>query len=217
MAIKTFSIDWDSFDDLNKMFNQIKSRKCEIDPKREGSKRQYFKALFDACSSIWNTDISSLYKDMGLDGAKEYYVYAHMASDRPIAIGKDGRTTFFASLGPSHIPFYVGKGIGERFQNTTRNETHRKVKQKLASFGHTIIASKVVDGLTEIEALCYESKLIDIFGLLGKGGILVNLDEGVKAQERRALYKEHFLAVSNVAKQQELLSLHKSKMRDAKP
>lgn len=56
------------------------------------------------------------------------------------------------------------------------------------------------DGLTELEALCLESKLIDIFGLIGKGDRLVNLDEGIKSQERQQIYAEHLVNINKFYK-----------------
>lgn len=88
------------------------------------------------------------------------------------------------------MPFYIGKGKGTRSTDLNRNETHRKVRQKIQKFGKDIIVFKIAENLTEKEALILESKLIDIFGLMSFKGRLVNLDEGIAVKERRQKYQK---------------------------
>jgi hypothetical protein len=136
---------------------------------------------------------------VSLDASPIYYVYAHCEPGK-IAIGKEGLTTWAATLGLTNIPFYIGKGTADRAFNLNRNETHRKVKQKLAAFGQEICVNIIKEGLTELEALCLESKLIDIFGVVGKGGRLVNLDEGVNSAVRQARYAVHLQEINKFYK-----------------
>lgn len=121
-------------------------------------------------------------------------------------MGKCGITSFAASIGMKHIPFYVGKGTGNRYKDLNRNETHRKIRQKLNKFNKDIEVEIVKDNLTEKEALILESKLIDIFGLLPNGGRLVNLDEGIKSEERKSRYIEDLSVINTLYK--ELLFIH---------
>jgi len=58
--------------------------------------------------------------------------------------------------------------------------------------GKEIKVAKIKTNLSELAALSLESKLIDVFGLLPNRGYLTNLDEGVRPQERRNLYKTAF-------------------------
>jgi hypothetical protein len=55
----------------------------------------------------------------------------------------------------------------------------------------------IKENLTEMEALCLESKFIDIFGLMSKSGRLVNLDEGLKSKERQMLYRDSLIKLNS--------------------
>lgn len=201
---KVFDVDFDSMDECKHLFNIIKSRIGELKCNSVGSKNQKKKEQYDACYNIYNADISDLYSDLNLNESKKYYVYTHSEQYKKIAVGKCGITTFAASLGMTHIPFYVGKGIGSRANDLNRNETHRKIRQKLKKFDKDIVVEIVKDNLTEKEALILESKLIDIFGLLPNGGRLVNLDEGIKSDERKLRYIKQLSKINSLYK--ELLS-----------
>ena len=190
MNIKTFEIDIDSIDDCKRLQNTLNSIIGQLQAATNGSRKEKFKSMFDACVHIANTDISSLYNNIALDTTPIYYVYAHCDPDANIAIGKNGVSTFAATLGMTKLPFYIGKGTGSRAYNLNRNESHRKVRQRLQKFNKDIEVSIFKNNLTELEALMLESKLIDMFGLTSVGGRLVNLDEGVNKDERRLLYKE---------------------------
>lgn len=135
---------------------------------------------------------------MVLDTRPIYYVYAHSDPDKNIAIGKCGKTTFAATIGMKKLPFYIGKGVHKRAYELNRNETHRKIRQKLHTFGKEIHVSILKDGMTELDALMMESKLIDIFGLITTGGRLVNLDEGINNKERRLLYKHELHDINSL-------------------
>jgi len=63
-------------------------------------------------------------------------------------------------------------------------------------FGKEIDVVILSDELTNAEALALESKLIDIFDLQSRGGMLVNLDEGHAPIERRKLYRNELSQVS---------------------
>lgn len=193
---KVFEIDFDSVEDILRVNNILKSRLGELRKNQFGSKNQRTKDVFSSCQNLWNTDIDFLYSNLKLDNNPIYYVYAHCDPSAKIAFGKDGRSTFSATLGMTHLPFYIGKGVGERAYDLNRNETHRKVRQNLASFNKEPIITILKDGLTESQALGYESKLIDIFGVIGKGGRLTNLDEGVNALDRRNVYKEDLVKIN---------------------
>ena len=199
MMKKTFEIDIDSVDDIKKYINILKSYIGQINAK-DGTRPKIKQEKFDACLEILSTDISDLYEEFSLDLTPSYYVYAHSEPDRKIAIGKDGVTTFAASIGFNSIPFYIGKGIGDRAFDLNRNETHRKIKQRLKKFNKEVVIEIIKTDLTELEALCLESKLIDIFGLLPNGGKLVNLDEGVKSKERQDRYKSSLIKLNELYK-----------------
>lgn len=200
MGKETITVDWDSLEDVTKVFRKSKTRFFQL--KRESgdgiSKKVRKRAIFDACCTIMNTDISSLYADRILDQQPKYFVYAHTDPLRKIAVGFAGITTFATTLGMQHFPFYIGKGTGERHLGFNRSETHRKMIQKIEAIGKEPIAVVLRRGLTESEALQMESKLIDIFGLIPQSGFLANLDEGVQPQERRKFYMESYLALRGI-------------------
>ena len=66
------------------------------------------------------------------------YVYSHSDPDATITVGRYGRSTFAATLGMTKLPFYIGKGAGNRAYELDRNETHRKFRQKLHKFDKEI-------------------------------------------------------------------------------
>jgi hypothetical protein len=152
-------------------------------------------SALDSCIKIYNTDISDLY-DLNLCKDRKYYVYVHCNPLKGIPLtASKSYLIFAATLGLTHVPFYVGKGTGDRIQNISRNSSHSKVVKNIRHNGKEPIVKLVKDCLTEIEALCLESKLIDIFGIRASGGILENLDEGYKYNERRERYMNDYLNI----------------------
>lgn len=192
-------IDYTNPVHLEELLNKIKSQLGTLKSSAIGTKKEIKKLKYDSCVKIYETNISDLYVELNLDQNPVYYVYAHCEPNK-IAIGKDGITSWFATHGMDLIPFYVGKGIGDRAYDLNRNETHRKVRQRLREFNQDVQVRIIKDGLTELEALCLESKLIDIFGIIGKGGRLVNLDEGVKSKERQLRYATHLIELNSYYK-----------------
>src|SRR5208282_3163870 len=126
---KEFAIDWDSLPEIKRCQNQLNARAIELSA---GARQLRKQQELSACETIFNADISPVYASLVLDAEPKYYVYAHLDPTRRIAIGKRGVTTFAATLGMSYFPFYIGKGTGDRCYETARNETHRKVAQKLS-------------------------------------------------------------------------------------
>lgn len=191
-------IDIDSMESLRSAQNIIKSHMGQLNKSLMGSKKDRNRLVFESCHTVWNTDISDLYVDVDLDDTPEYYLYAHCDPGRTIAVGKDGRSTFGASIGLNCVPFYIGQGKGNRAYDLNRNETHRKERQKLKTFGKEIEVAIIKDKITEKESLMLESKLIDIFGTRATGGILVNLDEGTNSEKRKNRYLDMLSNISSV-------------------
>lgn len=193
MTKRTIVVDWDSREDLKKQVNLLRSRIGGLPgpPSRRERQRQ----LLNAYEEILATDISPIYGDLGLNAERKFYVYAHLDTSRKIAIEKNANTTFAATLGMDYFPFYVGKGAGDRCFDILRNETHRKMVQKLNILDKQVKVIKIREGLTESEALQLESKLIDIFGLIVYRGMLCNLDEGHRAGQRRQKYVSAFSTI----------------------
>lgn len=200
MKIKTFDVDIESEESCLTTIRQLKSIMGTIRAEHRPSMNLRKKAVYDNCMHIFNLKIGSLYADMILDTSPNYYVYTHSEPGKNIAVGKNGKSTFLATIGGTKLPFYVGKGIGNRAYELDRNETHRKIRQRLHRFDSEIHVEILKTGLTEVEALCMESKLIDIFGLIPNGGSLVNLDEGVRHKERQILYASELAEINRLYK-----------------
>ena len=189
------NINWDSIDDLKQMRAKIDRRINQLATPIESKKKKSHATVFNACLSIANADISVLYSDVQTDTNTDYYVYAHCDPFYRLKADQNGKIAFAASLGLNSIPFYIGKGTGKRAFDLNRNEMHRKKRQMIESSGKQIDVIIIKDGLSELNALMMESKLIDIFGLISFGGWLINLDEGTKNLERRKLYDNDFLTI----------------------
>lgn len=89
-----------------------------------------------------------------------YYVYAL----------KDPRTS------PA-LPFYIGKGVGTRAHDhlTKPDETRKGVRiTEITRTGAKVLVTRLVDLLTESQALKLEAELISALGTEETGGILTN-------------------------------------------
>ena len=190
--LRLFEVNWDDFDDVDKLFRRLRGRVQQL--KKDAGKltrlsdTEIYRIKWDAISHILNENISFLYEDMVLDEKPQYYVYAHCDTSKPINIShKNAYHTLSASLGMKYLPFYIGKGTGDRYIRGDRNRNYGKIANKKFTNVDKVILKK---DLTESEALQLESKLIDIFGLSIYGGNLINIDEGVERDHRRFCYKE---------------------------
>ncbi len=195
-------MDFESAEDCKVLINKIRNHIAVLgsDDPSFISKNERCRRILHSCQKIMATDISSIYNGIELDTEKKYYVYAHLDTSKRVAIGKESKTTFAATLGMEYFPFYIGEGCGTRSHDLNRNETHRKVKQRLQTFGQEVQIKILFSDLTKLESLCIESKLIDIFGLKPNGGLLCNLDEGFAYKERREIYKDSLHEISRLYK-----------------
>ena len=188
--MSVLEFDETSLDDMLRCLNVLKTKIGQKRKELSGiSKNESSILKFNAGMEIIETDISGIFRGCELDEVRRYYVYAHCYPDKKIVLNKrHWQSCILASVGGSHQPFYIGKGTGERCYDLNRNGTHKKIRQHIKKFGAEVEVTILRDNLTESEALELESKLIDIYGVQGKGGKLANLDEGIKCEERRALY-----------------------------
>jgi len=196
-----YTIDVDSSDeeDLKLLLSWTKNMLGNIRAENgERSKNYRMGEILNSCMAIYNTDITHLYDSDGIND-RNHYVYAHCDPTKRIATGKHGITTFAATLGLKHRPFYIGMGQDNRAYELDRNDTHRKYRQQIKQNGLDIDVHIISEGLSRIEALALESKLIDIFGLIVKKGFLVNLDEGKNHKERKLLYENELVTLGRVS------------------
>lgn len=137
-----------------------------------------------------DTDITSLYNG---DPNRNFYVYAHMDPTKILNVKNIKHFVLASRYGLREVPFYIGKGTGNRWLDFGRNDSHRKKRGALIKNGLDIKPVKLAENLTEAESFSLEAKLVDILGLISlnpSSGMLVNLDEGFSPKERRKLYPE---------------------------
>jgi hypothetical protein len=74
--------------------------------------------------------------------------------------------------------FYIGKGTGTRaWEHELRidgSEKGRRI-QEIRDAGLDVLTEKLVEGLSEVEALRIEAELIGAFGVVERGGVLTNV------------------------------------------
>lgn len=85
----------------------------------------------------------------------------------------------YAWLRPDGIPFYVGKGQGDRDSNRERNRFFTNVLEKIKLSGGGARVVRWQEGLSEDDAFRLERAYIKLFGRRDNGtGVLVNLTDG---------------------------------------
>ena len=90
------------------------------------------------------------------------------------------------------LPFYVGKGTGTRsYDHLVKPDDSRKGMRirEIEASGHQVLVTRLVDSLTEIQALRLEAELVSAFGTVDSGGLLTNsvLPSGLGAKSRTSV------------------------------
>lgn len=90
------------------------------------------------------------------------------------------------------LPFYVGKGTGTRsYDHLVKPDESRKGTRirEIEAEGHQVLVTRLVDSLTEIQALRLEAELVAAFGTVDAGGLLTNsvIPSGLGAKSRAAV------------------------------
>jgi hypothetical protein len=90
------------------------------------------------------------------------------------------------------LPFYIGKGTGTRaHDHLVRPDATRKGEriQEIEAAGSKVLVSRLVEALTEHQAVRLEAELIAAFGTVDSGGLLTNrvLPSGLARKVRAAV------------------------------
>lgn len=90
------------------------------------------------------------------------------------------------------VPFYIGKGVGTRsHDHLVKPDDSRKGRriQEIEAAGHHVLVARLVDALSEPQALRLEAELIASFGTLDTGGRLLNnvLPSGLSKKMRTSV------------------------------
>lgn len=128
-------------------------------------------------NSLINQDWGYLFNSETYSNEKKYYVYAHVDPTSRIFTASKKCGGNYGGL-----PFYIGKGTGNRAYVLKRNQGHGKKIRNLLTKGYSEddIVHILKSDLTESQAYELESKLIYFFGTKyqenRKYGTLYNLD-----------------------------------------
>lgn len=90
------------------------------------------------------------------------------------------------------LPFYIGKGVGTRsHDHLVKPDDTRKGKKikEIEAAGAKVLVSRLVDSLSESQAIKLEAELIAAFGTLDTGGLLTNsvLPSGLSTKSRTSV------------------------------
>jgi hypothetical protein len=90
------------------------------------------------------------------------------------------------------LPFYIGKGTGTRsYDHLAKPDGTRKGLKirEIEADGAEVLVSRLVDSLTEHQAIKLEAELIAAFGTIDTGGLLTNsvLPSGLSSKSRAAV------------------------------
>lgn len=93
-------------------------------------------------------------------------------------------------------PFYIGKGTGTRaYDHLVKPDDSRKGRliREITREGYEVLVTRVLDELSEIQAMRVEAELIAAFGTIETGGLLTNsvVPSGIATKSRRNVVVPH--------------------------
>jgi hypothetical protein len=190
--IQTYTVDLDNPSDIKKHISRLqKHRKHKLQIlgytqiSFNGNKHNFEKIL-----PIFEELIYSVTIEPG-----NYYVYAHTDPRKKLRARDSIKDAWLALINPNILykPFYIGKGIKDRYLDFNRNDSHRKIRTAIKQSNMDIAPILLFEGVSESCALSLEEALIDGLGLISlcsEHGYLTNLDEGRNSLYRRSMYSK---------------------------
>lgn len=93
-------------------------------------------------------------------------------------------------------PFYIGKGTGTRSHDHLLKPDGSRKGQRIAAIlaaGHKVLVARIIEDLSEEQAIKLEAELISAFGTEDTGGLLTNqvVPSGVVHKSRRSVVVPH--------------------------
>jgi len=180
--LKEFTVDWDNASEIKSLISNLQKRRKNLlkDPEKGnyvhinfGVSNQNLNDLMEIFDFFYNLSPVNQLVESG-----EYYVYVHCDPTKKLNITRDVREYLLATkFNLTHMPIYVGKGIGNRSEQLNRNEGHRKIRTGVLKQKKDLIVIKVNTGLSESVALFEEMRLVTFLGIkvLNGSGYLTNL------------------------------------------
>jgi len=91
-------------------------------------------------------------------------------------------------------PFYIGKGTGTRSHDHLLKLDSSRKGQRIAAIlaaGHKVLVARIIEDLSEEQAIKLEAELISAFGTEDTGGLLTNqvVPSGVVHKSRRSVVR----------------------------
>jgi len=178
MNLQKINVDFDDLKDLKSKINMLQNVRKKLlltignyDQVSFGTSKLNVNDVLDIFEILMNIKYEG-------DCGGEYYVYLHCNPLKKVSLNRDIREILLATkFNVSYLPIYVGKGIGNRCFDLNRNDSHRKIRTQIKEQNKDLEVIKIIEGLSEKEALFEEQKMICLLGLisLNKEGMLVNL------------------------------------------
>lgn len=188
---KRFYVDVNDPEDLARYIAKFSDLRANLlnGGQKKKTRKETAQEKLSLMKEIWQSEV--IFSSEHLDPDPKYYVYAHYFADSyNFPRAKKACDLFCFDLGLPRLPFYIGKGCGDRATSGTRNSGHQMLRTLKEGFKKDFEVHIIAKNLTEGEALAMEGKLIDILGMkMLNNGPLANLDEGYKASFRRRSYR----------------------------
>lgn len=169
------SLDTSKYESLRQLNAQILEHNSGSLYAPPGIRRKKPQNLAPYLPALLRQDWSSLYPPA--HGEQKFYVYAHVDPRQPVFV-----TDKRCGGNYKGMPFYIGKGVGNRAYDLKRNQGHgHRLRQVLdAGYGPDDIVHILFRDLDEGFAFEVEAKLIYLFGTIyekrHEKGCLLNLE-----------------------------------------